>query len=326
MAMPTIDKTWQIVETSIVTTNHYQYLLSLKNVLISLPTNPWVVTGSSDAATAGMDGVDRWTDINKLVRGTSAAVRSWIVLKQTGIHADFEICIELSGSNTYNGTILWSTAGFTGGATNARPTATSFRFLVNNAGWSNSTSTNCVSCQLIVMQSTDGECTRAFFITPNAQNLPVCNIWFIADKVKNPISGWTTPYYAGWSGGSTASKTVWDWNTLTARLTIENGDVVMSGESCISNLIISQSMGKKRNDLNNKLMINKIGLISSTAAYVGHLGEVYDMWWVTDSTLHGGGGGIATATMWPSDGSRQFWQLNNWLLPWGKLKIPNIMI
>jgi len=89
----------------------------------------WTCAGSSDAATAGMDGVDRWTasfDSTKIVRATPGNAHSWIVLQSpAGLGGGpWYMCIDYSATVEYQTSVFFSKTAFTGGSTTARPTST----------------------------------------------------------------------------------------------------------------------------------------------------------------------------------------------------------
>jgi hypothetical protein len=92
----------------------------------------WTVVGSSDGATAGMDGVDRWGavyDGTKLIRAAAGNAHSWMVLRSPGITAGgltsvpFYMIIEWSASDVAP-TFYGCKALPTGGTITARPTST----------------------------------------------------------------------------------------------------------------------------------------------------------------------------------------------------------
>ena len=123
----------------------------------------WSVVGSCDSLAAGIDAVDRWVDRLDLVWGTGA--HSWIVLKQTGISATdqgFQLLIDLrrtfSQSENCSMYISYS-AGFTGGSTTARPTATDETTILDDTRWGGGTTVN-YTWSVSVAKTSDGSCTR----------------------------------------------------------------------------------------------------------------------------------------------------------------------
>lgn len=90
----------------------------------------WTVEGSSNGTTAGMDAVDRWTDVfvpANLVWAAIGTARSWIVMKSPAAMGPYYLLIDCT-ANTDGSTawiMMWaSKVAFTGGTTTARPTST----------------------------------------------------------------------------------------------------------------------------------------------------------------------------------------------------------
>jgi hypothetical protein len=109
---------------------------------IGSPSGLWTVAGSSDSSTAGMDAVDRLTDITKWVRATAGSPHSWIVLKgPTSGYGPAAPYVILDYSSTSDGSIniAISKAAPTGGSTTARPTATDERTHVANQQFNDGT-------------------------------------------------------------------------------------------------------------------------------------------------------------------------------------------
>src|SRR5581483_5704779 len=125
------------------------------------PTNCWTTRYSCDSVTAGTagDGVDRWTGQSALVWGNAGTqVHSWHVFRQDAL-GTFDLLLSLEGG-TANGNIMTAavspSAGFTGGTTTTRPTATDEIVLLNNTNWNFGTDSSAV---LNVVSSTDGQVT-----------------------------------------------------------------------------------------------------------------------------------------------------------------------
>lgn len=86
----------------------------------------WTVLGSSDGATAGMDGVNRWTTTftpSKLVRAASGSAHSWIALRNAASALECVIALNSVTDGTGSVTFTRVAAGFSGGSTTARPSA-----------------------------------------------------------------------------------------------------------------------------------------------------------------------------------------------------------
>lgn len=83
----------------------------------------WTVVGSSDGATAGLDGVDRWTTTftaSKIVRASQGSAHSWIVLRN--VTSGLWVCIDMNNTNSGTLSITCSQSAPTGGSTTTRPT------------------------------------------------------------------------------------------------------------------------------------------------------------------------------------------------------------
>jgi hypothetical protein len=91
-------------------------------------TGTWVVVGSSDASTAGMDGLDRWTNsyvAGKVNRNNAGSAHSWVVLRCTVQMASKQFYLLLDWSTSFDHA-LTTTFGDTtppvGGNINTAPT------------------------------------------------------------------------------------------------------------------------------------------------------------------------------------------------------------
>lgn len=100
-------------------------LWELKKALTDPGIGAWIVEGSCDGQTFGMDGIDRWTDPTKLVwsdSNTGTRIRSWIVLRSPGIdrpaYLTFE-CVYGSGSFRIGLLAVISSSRPTGGSDRA---------------------------------------------------------------------------------------------------------------------------------------------------------------------------------------------------------------
>jgi hypothetical protein len=90
----------------------------------------WTCLGSSDAVTAGLDGVDRWTaafDATKIVRAAAGVAHSWITMQSPVTFGNntgpYYFTIDYSTGIDSTVTIAWSKTAPTGGTTLNRPTS-----------------------------------------------------------------------------------------------------------------------------------------------------------------------------------------------------------
>lgn len=86
----------------------------------------WTVVGSSDAATAALDGANRWTDQTKIVRAAAGVAHSWIVLRSPVIGGQsYWLILDVAGTTDALAVNLYLCNVIpTGGSTTNRPTAT----------------------------------------------------------------------------------------------------------------------------------------------------------------------------------------------------------
>lgn len=210
MALPALQKTWQggttlggidlvnqpISEASSELTAR-TVLLKIKQALTTFNLNPWTVVGSSDSVAASMDTTDRWSDVSDLVfRVLSGGVHSWIVLQQSNIAANFQVCFDLSNilaadPNRQNLSIFVSVvAGFTGGSTTDRPTATDeYELNASTSPWLGSMTTG-VATMLSCFESSDGQCTR-IIASDGSTGIPFTAMGFERPRLPDPA--WTNP-------------------------------------------------------------------------------------------------------------------------------------
>jgi hypothetical protein len=311
MALPALDKTWEIniqEFRSLGFGNSYQMtremMFQLKESLVNGGVAPWTVGYSYNGTTLGVqdDAVDHWAsraDCNfghAVQDGTTN--RSWIVLKQPGILAGFELMIILGGTYAQDfGTQILCyyspSAGFTGGGTgNDRPTATDEVEVLfgsnNNTNWIYGEDYPVEKeTVMYTWRSDDGACTRVFMWNVTNQR---CMMHLQLDKVKNPIPEWTYPVLCGWAssnGGSIHSYGAYNDQATRIRSSHPNDDSEMqlyfTSEGAVS------SMGGQNqalaNDLNGEYAIYPMGCWSGTLNAKGRHGEVFDMWWIPTSLL-----------------------------------------
>lgn len=188
--------------------------------------SPWQTDYSATSSVAGApgDGVDRWGSPSDVTWGVGlSSNRAWHVL----VHPDFfdvgeplyiliDCTQSTSGQNHAAIGVYFSRAGFTGGATNARPTATD-EAQVNpsngtnaTAGWQGHSGTGATSRRFHFQMSDDGRMVRIWVTHDGA----CVSRWEII-AVENPPSAWTHPVLVSiLSGSSTSELNVWSNNWL----------------------------------------------------------------------------------------------------------------
>lgn len=327
MALPTPSKTWQISKNLGPFTSLPSLERAWKNALIGATLGAWTVVrscGRVGGTTWTAGAADYWATDNAIVHANAGSSHAWIVLKQTGIGSNFQICLDLQnnsgGSQSVHYLFVSPSAGFTGGTTTARPTATD-EINCNAKGtgqpeWTNAQDLTVAPARLNVFQSTDGECTRWSIWRNNYQTC-----FAAVDKPRNPVVGWTTPwvlviappiYNDGQSGNLVTYAQLHD--LADGRTYISNGSTrglcYLTSEAAGGN---NKAIGRLMTfggDLDaGAFPICPIGIYCETSGVRGRLGELYDLWW--GSTI------LNDGDHYPADATRLFVQLNDLVHAWG---------
>lgn len=321
-------KTWQFawnLSNAISTvegTDCSDLFVRVKNALKGFGSSPWAVVGSSNSVVAALDGVDRIAAIANVVKNPAA--HSWIVLKQAGVSGtNTSLCFDFNSSQANLISIVVSPgAGFTGGSTTARPTATDEHVIMNQDYWLANGGSR--QYRAHVLQSTDGQCTRIFVETNNL------NIFFLmVDRAKNPVPAWTNPcvYMLRANGlgngiagpnnlnlGFVTSVTPQFYGIApdgTTRMSL-NGTVEGYGSGTGATPV--PAIFNYGNELEaaagraNVYHYVSVGLMhTATAGMRGRHGELFDMWFT--STLLSDGDGA------PAAGTKDFCVLGEMIVP-----------
>lgn len=319
MALPTLVKTWQFDVNSVrpaadtILATYQNLLWDIKESLKGFGTLPWTVVGSSNSVAAGLDGTDRWTAATNLVWHNAGSAHSWIVLKQTGLASNFQLLLDCdangggSGSATSLRILVSYSAGFTGGTTTARPTATDEHQL-GLASWCTGTTTP-FSSAVHVMQSTDGQGTRVFI----ARNNLVSTFWAF-ERLATPATGWSIPVVSFVRG---ATNTTTDAPTYAVFNDAANGYFrhgstnytgYITSEGSITSML-GEQFNVYPNDIDGFWPFFPMGFASTTVGARGRHGALVDMYWgVQDALVNG--------TSFPNDGTKQWVQLGHMVFPW----------
>lgn len=274
------------------------------------PAGNWVVDYSCDGVTAGAkgDGTDRWTVATKLVWAAVGVAHSWIVLKQTGIGATFEMLIDCT-TGVAVAYISTSIGGFTGGTTLNRPTAPADEcILLNTAVWGGRNSATASTVH--VFNSTDGACTRVFA----CRSGQIASFWMI-DKPIEPATNWATPNVACVIGDSAAAPT-----TMTTYGTFSNAPATygrttqnyaaylgQEASNLAGTLGIAQTVA---NDLGGSWPIYPSYVYSLTPNSREQLGRLADFYW--------GSTALADSDYFPAAGPQQFVVFGDMIMPWNQ--------
>ncbi len=316
MGLPTLVKTWQFAVNQTVAAQgsgvatDQAILYAVKNILSGFGTLPWTVRGSSNSSAAAMDATDRWTSAAAVVKAGGA--HSWIVLRQTGIATNFELCLDCnSGAGGSITVVISPSAGFTGGSTTARPTATDEIVLINSTTWCSGQD---VQHQIHAMQSTDGQCTRLQIWRGGTNQ---CTFWLF-DKPNNPPAGWTNPSVSialGTSSGIVSSYSNLQGSSNFRGRGSATFNMFATGENAqaVGNSIVaadaSLGLGSVPNDFDAAWPFYPIGIGSSQASHRGRHGSLFDLWWRPNA--------VNDADTFPNNAAtRQFVAMANLIHPW----------
>lgn len=260
---------------------------------------PWELLYSCDSVVAGAagDAVDRWDADSDLVWANAGSAHSWVVMKQTGIAANFQVCFSCEGTAAGGNllTVVVSPAnGFTGGTTTARPTATDEAIVNAGGSWCNGNATSAMKWH--AQQSSDGQCTRVWI---GAGGFLVGMMLF--DKPKSPRASWTNPHVCLCAGTGAATDyatyaTLHNTGTgaVKARIAGITGSFVLTGEA-----FNDTALGEHQtfpDDLDGEYTVGAIGLYCTTAGARGRHGQLFDLWWGSTAPVNG--------DTYPGDASR----------------------
>jgi len=306
MSAPTVSKTWQhtysgghstnvrLLSSGVALTDYQTAMKRIKDIMIGFTNAPWSVLYSCDGTTAGTAGdlVDRWSAIAKLVWANAGVAHSWIILKQTGIASNFQLCIDLSNSTSSNATVVFSpNAGFTGGTTTARPTATDEVVILSNTTWLSGSGSPFTGA-LSVMMTSDGQCTRVLFFRAG-----FAEGWWILDKPAAAVTGWSQPFFGLITGGNggqgvtlansintTSGKGVVRIGTTTGVTSITTEDYTSGSEQAAQRQLTVHDLVPDQG-----YCITPAGIaVPSTVGARGRHGYLSDLWVVPSGSLRVG--------------------------------------
>lgn len=280
--------------------------LAKKARLKALPAYPLTILGSSDSASAALDGVDRIVDASDVVNATSGA-HTWVVYSHPG--TGMQLCWDLNGDGAWKATIVASVAGFTGGSITARPTATDEQILINNSYWVSGDNLQHV---IQILHSTDGAATKLF----------ICNggdakTFVVLGKALEPVAGWSTPVFAFARGEANSASghraTQWEylfktpglasWGpggamTVYASTFSDRQSANGASPSCVDADVVDPLTGK--------YPAQPMALLSVTADMKGRHGRLPDLWFTAPSAPNGF-----------FNGDSQFLKIGDYVIPWG---------
>lgn len=318
MSLPTLVRTWQTscnnaqAALGSALADNRGLLIAIKNQMLTFGTNPWTVRYSCNSTTAGTagDGVDRWasTPANLVWQGAGSA-HSWIVLQQSGIATGFQLLLSCEGSSA-SGSIMVivvsPSAGFTGGTTTARPTATDEQVLVNGVGWGG-VGTVDQSARWSVEQSTDGAGTRIVTCAGGA----VTGIAFF-EQPANVVTGWSSPSVSLWVNGTGTLANFSTYGNSKGRIGATSANLGISCEGTAGTAALGPAdavFGNIANEVSGEWPFWPLGIDCSTAGVRGRHGTLVDLWF--------GSSNVPSGDSYPATGTTgQFAQFGVLIIPW----------
>ncbi len=323
MALPPLSKTWQydvnFTQSGTATARAQQSMHQIKEALIGFATLPWTVAFSSDSVAAGTpgDGVDRWDATTDVV--WAAGDHSWMVLKQTGISSNFQVCWDMGSDISDIELVISPSAGFTGGSISARPTATDEQIIVSDKAWGRGDATiSTDQIPLHCMMSDDGQVTRMIFNRDSAVS------GFISfEKAQNPVSGWTIPWFVIFSceENSTPNESMTyarmrndlasNAATTFIRAVMPNPTERFENMRMSSDGFATVATGTAftgSNDISSDFEMNPASICCTVRPNRGVHGQIADIWFVSTDP--------AIGDTFPDDSSEQFAVFDNMAIPW----------
>ena len=306
MSLPTLEKTWQysvnqqIASTSTVNGDCQTQIYRIKQALISFASNPWTVVSSSNTSTSGAS--DLWVGPSS-IQGNSFSPHSWIVLQQTGVFGGpMQICLDMNSSQYYQmSLVMSSSAGFTGGTTSARPTATDEFMVLNQSTWTNSSSSSSV---LHALMSSDGASTRIILSTGGI----IRTVMFFDTLMDTSIAQRASIALIHNNGSSLVHSDVYS----SAKFGTRNGTInclsYVGSESYNSNLVATANSGSV-STVTGAYPITPLSLHTETTGSRGRLGRLVDVWF--------GSSGCPSGSSYPTvPDDKEFVQFGPFVFPW----------
>lgn len=280
-------------------TAHVPMIYRLKEAFMAVPGA--TVKGSSDSLNGGMDAVDRWTDVTKVVHYAGINHSSWIVIRFANM-GNLEVFIEVASnaSASTGATISWSPTGaFTGGSAASYPTA-------SDAGNSTSLAQSVTADQIFSFSyANDG--TQLYYLKAVANSY---THFTRAEMVDSAITNGNPPSAVVWTTAQViAPSTSSPAQAFRVRINGGSGYTIVTpiigfesfGASAPSTLTVMELQG-------NKPPIHEISLWYSTAPHRGKIGNIIDLWWGITTVPHG--------STYPENGDREFIAYGPIMLPW----------
>ncbi len=330
MALPVPVKTYLFTATGYASTVNMQQLsLGAKNdkqrlllnfvlCLLGFASTTWSVVGCSDSITAGIDATNRWLTVANLVWNSNGSPFSWIVLGNTALGSGWQLLIALNspdgGTNNAGEGLYVSyspNAGYTGGSTTARPSATDEVIYYNYDGSRHFVGNDSAfNMRQNVVMSSDGQVTRMFVYANN-----ICFLWWQFEKSANPRASWTYPNFIGlWGGDHGTSQPTYGSILGSARYVSYLGGAgagFIGTSEATSGGYIGQ-LQTYQDDLDADYPLSPVALWGVTNGARARRGAIYDLW-LGSTSIPDGNGYPATGM---DAGSNKLMTVGNFAVPW----------
>lgn len=245
--------------------------------------NPYTMVGSCDASTYGYPGPD-WSDYNDVIAGSSF---SWMILENPVF--GWQLLISMMSNNYYWYLGFSPAAGFTGGNTTTRPTATDEKNLADvYAFWSGSQAED---VRMNLIHAIDGSFD---ILLPIKCDVGSCQQVLCMAKFEDTPSGWTYPWLATSDHATTA---VWPdidnvdhgWQEATRWFGQVDASQSIEANLCaevVSSLRVSQAYTAP-NDISGRHQMFPNDVVSITSGAYGIHGRLPDVYAVPGDLVTG---------------------------------------
>lgn len=196
MFVPAMEKQWQFVlinreDVQSPSTSIQFIYYKIIETITGFASGSWVVDYSCNGTTAGIpgDGVNRILGESDVLIASEGSNHSWIVLRQPGLSASFQMMIDFTRNNSYI-RFTWDQPFLGGSATNSPQSSTQKDFASFNVPQMNSSEAN---QRYYIMQSTDGECMR--ILCERAGTTSTSEFGLCVEKIQNHGSLHLNPFF-----------------------------------------------------------------------------------------------------------------------------------
>lgn len=264
----------------------------IKDTLVNYANNPWVVSYSSDATSAG--AADYWTDWTKVHFHSGTNAHSWVLLDS---YAGGQLLIDCKSTASTREdylTVKWSNEGlFVGpGTVNVAPVAVDEHVLLNVQQWRNYVY-YIKPIQLHGIHSTDGEIDH---IILTADSVPF--LYWGRQTVQGPVPNYTLNniFFAITNDLSSTSRMSYAAHSEQQYWSCKKS---ASGDAtgmfkCGLTVLVANTTGNdlgqvvtSANTMSGKSPLYPIGMMSMSAGFEGRHGYLVDQWFIPSATARG---------------------------------------